>query len=83
MVVSVNANLGMEGPVAVDVRMATGVNRWQIASVSQKLLSKSYSVDGGGTENNSGAITFAPLFGCENFFLRRFFGALIFIYGTV
>ena len=81
MVVSVNANLGMEGPVAVNVRMATGVNRWQTASVSQKLLSKSNG--GGRTENNSGPITFAPLFGCENFFLRRVFGALIFIYGTV
>lgn len=32
MLVSVNASLDMEGHVAVNVRVATGVHRWQIAS---------------------------------------------------
>ena len=34
MVVSVDVNLDMEDPVAVNVRVATGEHRWQIASVS-------------------------------------------------
>lgn len=41
MVVSVNANLDMEAPVAVTVRTATGEHRWQIANVSRKLFGTS------------------------------------------
>ena len=48
MVVSVNASLDMEGPVAVNVRVASGVHHWQIASVSRELLSKSYTMRGRG-----------------------------------
>ena len=54
MLVNVNASLDMEGHVAVNVRVATGVHRWQIASVSQELLSKSYTM--GSAENSSGVI---------------------------
>ena len=41
MVVSVNANLDMEAPVAVTVRTATGEHRWQIANVSRELFGTS------------------------------------------
>ena len=54
MLVSVNASLDMEGHVAVNVRVATGVHRWQIASVSLELLSNSYTM--GSAENSSGVI---------------------------
>lgn len=39
MVVSVDANLGMEAPVAVSARVATGEHRWEIVNVSQELFS--------------------------------------------
>ena len=38
MVVSADANLGMEAPVAVSVRVATGEHRWMIVNVSQEFL---------------------------------------------